>query len=186
MIVRDRSQNIGGTLTGHRSLPDVPAPRNAVVPGATSTEVAIVVGDQEPCSAAYADESRGQVNAGPQHDGLPPEPQPATAYPGVAKAHSVSTHPDLMRAHQLSTISHDDHQAIHGATKCAPLQKSESATGPVVANLGRQPMSNNIVRSGPAQERPTSSTGVTARIDKGGKVYGPAVANPRGDRFGSI
>ena len=170
MIVRDRSDsNIHGTLTGHSSLSTAPSPHNAVIPAEhEATEVSIVEGATEPCSAEYAD-GGGSVS---------------DSHLTVDKSAGVRSKPGLMRAHQTSTITHDDHKAIHGAEKCGPMPGK--SVGPVVANLGRPPIQNNIVRSGPAQERPTSSTGVTARVGKGGIATGPAVWNGNGDRLGAV
>src|SRR6267154_4446529 len=122
MNVRDRSANIHGTLTGHSSLPVAPVPHNAVIPEERNhTEVPLVGGAIEPCSAEYAD-GGGSVSG---------------SHETVDKAASVRSKPDLTRAHQTSSVTSSDHKAIHGAEKCGPMQGK--SIGPVVSNLGRPP-----------------------------------------------
>lgn len=81
------------------------------VPANTSTEVAIVEGSTEPCSASYAD--RGK---------------PTVANLDVSKA-SVSTHPGLMRAHQLGSITHADHKSLKCDMKCDKEEAQEEGPG---------------------------------------------------------
>jgi hypothetical protein len=176
MNVRDRSMtNSGGEITGHTPLPAAPVPKSAVIPpNHDATEVSIVEGGVEPCSAEYAGRGDGSVVA-------------KSIVHGPAVGLSAGKCADqLQRAHDTSTITQADHLSTHRGDVLTPLTKAESASSPVVLNLGRQPMSNNIVRSGPTLEKPSSSTGVVARVGKDGVVHGPAIASPTGDRFGSV
>jgi hypothetical protein len=170
---RDRSDaNVAGTLTNHRAVPgDSISGNPAIPPYHNSTEVAGSLSHGvDPCSAESVD-GGGSVSADHQT---------------VDKCATVKTHPHLMQAHQHSSVTHQDHKAVHGAEKCGPMQNSESATQPCSFNGGRMPATNNIVRSGVMLDKPTSSTGVTARVSKGGVAIGPAVANPNSTRFGSV
>ncbi len=122
MQVRDRSlPNAGGVLTRNRGnngepceagpinqAPRIPSERNY-------TEVSTVVGDVEQCAADIADQG-GDVGEG--HVSSPTD---------VGKSHGVATHPGLNRAHQMSSVSHTDHCAVHGAAdKCEPMTKPGS------------------------------------------------------------
>jgi hypothetical protein len=116
-------------------------PENAHVPGNASVEVPIVAEQPELCDAADVD-MRGSVESGPSHDsGGDGHHNPDGSHnadgetKSVTKAAGVRSHPDLMRAHQLSSITAEDHDVLHNCAapegtsslakpeKCGPFQK---------------------------------------------------------------
>ena len=154
--------------------PEGPCQGNAHVPGHSSgTEVALIESNIEPCTAEVAD-AGGHVTNGA---------------PSVDKCASVKSHGQLMRAHQTGSYTKDDHEALNGDSSSGPMpmskpvEKSESASTPVVANLGRQPFSNNTIRSAPRVEssEPKARQAVGIEVTNPGAHY---VA--QGSRFGSI
>ena len=106
---------------------------------------------------------------------------------GVAKTHSVTTAPGLMRAHQAGSITAEDSTRLHkpvatGAKLAKPEGKPEGEDGmsemtkaqkPMVAYVNQPTFGNSSVRT-------TIGQGVTAIIGAGGKdapARGPAIWN---------
>lgn len=132
-----------GSITGEGTTQGM-----AHIPGNPVPEVAIVNGDAEPCCTAEVD-ATGSITQG----------DPAQ------KCASVVTHPQLMASHRHSSITHEDHKAVHSGvertkklekpavdaisgnfTPTEKVEKSATATLPTVMNLGRQPYSVNAGR----------------------------------------
>jgi hypothetical protein len=85
----------------------------------------------------------------PEHQGI-----------GVEKAHSVATHPDLMRAHQAGSITASDHTKLHkpvvaGSKLSKPDDKPAGEDGmsemtkarPVVARIQQNAFGNVGIRA---------------------------------------
>jgi hypothetical protein len=129
-------------------------------------EVSEVMGGGESCSAETAEQGGaagpGHVNLGATGlDKSASEPVVARLDHGyVVKSVGVASHPAIMRAHQLGSVTQADHKAAHGAVKCpAPMAKPVSSESPVAATA--------------------SSEGSTMPAQKADK---PTTVNPNGQR----
>jgi hypothetical protein len=170
-----------GSITGEGPTQGMPH-----IPGNPVPEVAIVNGDAEPCSASGVDD-KGSVTQG----------DPAE------KCASVSTHPGLMSSHRHSSITHEDHKAMHSGVEgtkklekpmdgtpgnFTPVaQKAVFSSTPATYQGGRQPFSNNSMRlSGLPSKAVEPTSPIISRVGKDGVVTGPAVYNSDTGKFGSV
>ncbi|SRR5258706_7479918 len=118
-------------------------------------EVAEVVGGGERCSAEAADQG-GAAGEGHVEDGATAlSPVVAKLDHGyVVKSVGVASHPAICRAHQLSSVTHADHKAAHGAVKCpAPMAKPGSPESQVAA----APSSEGSTMPAQKAEKPTTA-----------------------------
>jgi hypothetical protein len=107
---------------------------------------------------------------------------------GVAKTHSVTTAPGLMRAHQAGSITAEDSSKLHKPVAVDPelakpgdgpqgedgMSEMTKIQKPVTAHIEQAMFGNSSVRT-------TVGRGVTAIVGAGGKgqpARGPAVFNP--------
>lgn len=136
-----------------------------------STEVAQIVTAGEPCTGEEAmrggPEGPGSVHQGPTdgNDGFSK---------ADGKSHGVSTHPQLQRAHQLSSITHEDHKALHncekdGARDILGEAKPELAK-PVVQKVEAPQEPATWHGDDHFNQLPTSSGGAVARLERQGPI----------------
>lgn len=177
-----------GNITGEGQIQGIPR----IPPIRPYTEVSIVEGEGESCSAETTDQG-GEAGEGAIYQGDP-----------VDKCASVSTHPQLMAAHRHGSITHEDHKATHsgieGTKKLAKpvmdgtpgnfttaAQKAESSSTPATYQGGRQSFSNNLMPLSRLPVKAVDATSPTiARVGKGGVVKGPAIYNADTGKFGSV